>query len=205
MYPLDLLWEIKGLCKAGVPNLRDLMPDDLRWRWCNHNDRNKVHNKCVLESSQIHPHSQGHGKTVCYKSSPWCQNGCEVLIKGLFLHVLGGLPEDGQQLLALLEAPPNEENCPAWRGCIQRWSSAGFSRSTPLNPTQDSDRLQERLLFRGLRESSSSSAQSNFHHSSATVTEKHSLIKFCSNLCLGVCCPGSPIWDSHQETDFIGA
>ena len=136
MYPLDLLWEIKGLCKAGVPSLWDLMPDDLRWSWCNNNDRNKVHNKCVLESSQIHPHSQGHGKTVCYKSSPWCQNGCELLIKGLFLYVLGGLPEDGQQLLALLEAPPNEENCPAWRGCIQRWSSAGFSRSTPLNPTQ---------------------------------------------------------------------
>ena len=35
----------------GVPNLWDLMPDDLRWNWKN-NDRNKVHNKCSrLESS----------------------------------------------------------------------------------------------------------------------------------------------------------
>ena len=30
----------------------DLMPDDLRWSWCNNNNRNKAHNKCnVLESS----------------------------------------------------------------------------------------------------------------------------------------------------------
>ena len=54
-----------------------------------------MHNKCVLGSSRIHPHSQGHGNTVCQKSSPWCQKGCELLIKGLFLYVLGGLPEDG--------------------------------------------------------------------------------------------------------------
>ena len=132
MYHLDLLWEIKGLCKAGVPNVWDLMSDDLRWSWCNNNNRNKVHNKCVLESSWIHPHSQGHGKTVCHKSSPCCQKGCELLIKGLFLYVLGGLPEDGQQLLALLEASPNEENCPARRGYIQRWSSAGF-QGPPLS------------------------------------------------------------------------
>ena len=124
--------------------------------------------------------------------------------KGFIPLCAGRAARRWQQLLALLEASPNEENCPARRGYIQRWSSAGFSRSTPLNPTQDSDGLQERLLFRGLHESSSSSAQSYFHHSSATATEKHSLIKFCSNLCLGVCFPGSPIWDSHQETDFIG-
>jgi len=37
--------------RAGVPNLWDLMPDDLRWSWCN-NNRNKAHNKFnVLESS----------------------------------------------------------------------------------------------------------------------------------------------------------
>ena len=37
--------------KAGVPNLRDLMPGDLRWSWFNNNS-NKVYNKCnVLESS----------------------------------------------------------------------------------------------------------------------------------------------------------
>ena len=36
-------------CNTGIPNLWDLMPDDLRWSWCN-NNRNKVHNKCnVLE------------------------------------------------------------------------------------------------------------------------------------------------------------
>jgi len=39
----------------GVPNLRDLMPDDLRWSWCN-NNRSKVHKKfSVLESSWKHP------------------------------------------------------------------------------------------------------------------------------------------------------
>ena len=30
--------------KSGVPNLWDLMPDDLRWSWSN-NNRNKVHSK----------------------------------------------------------------------------------------------------------------------------------------------------------------
>ena len=48
--------------KAGVLNLQVLMPDDLRWSWCN-KDRNKVHNKCnALESSWNHP---------CYHPSPW--------------------------------------------------------------------------------------------------------------------------------------
>ena len=32
--------------RAGVPNLQDLMPDDLRWSWCN-NSRNKGYCKCV--------------------------------------------------------------------------------------------------------------------------------------------------------------
>ena len=37
--------------RAGVPNLQDLMADDLRWSWCNSN-RNKVHNTwTALESS----------------------------------------------------------------------------------------------------------------------------------------------------------
>ena len=41
---------------AGVPSLQDLVPDNLRWSWCN-NNRNKVHNKCnVLESSWSHSH-----------------------------------------------------------------------------------------------------------------------------------------------------
>lgn len=40
--------------RAGVTNLRDLMPDYLRWSWCN-NYRNKVYNKHnAFESSQNH-------------------------------------------------------------------------------------------------------------------------------------------------------
>ena len=34
-----------GFLKTGVPNPGDLVPDNLRWNWCNH-DRNKTHNKC---------------------------------------------------------------------------------------------------------------------------------------------------------------
>ena len=41
--------------RAGMPNLRDLVPHDLRWSWCN-NNRNKVHNECnAPESSPNHP------------------------------------------------------------------------------------------------------------------------------------------------------
>ena len=41
----------------GVPNLRDLMPDNLRWSRCS-NNRNKVHKKChVLKLPQNHPPS----------------------------------------------------------------------------------------------------------------------------------------------------
>ena len=40
--------------KAEVPNLWDLMSDDLSRSWCN-NNKNKVHNKCnVLESPWNH-------------------------------------------------------------------------------------------------------------------------------------------------------
>ena len=40
--------------KAGVPNLWDLMSDDLSCSWCN-NNKNKVHSKCnVLESPKNH-------------------------------------------------------------------------------------------------------------------------------------------------------
>ena len=39
---------------AGVPNLWDLMPNDLKWSWF-YNDRNKLHNKYnALGSSQNH-------------------------------------------------------------------------------------------------------------------------------------------------------
>ena len=40
---------------GGVPNVLELMPDDLRWS-CYNNHKNKVHNKCnVLESSRNFP------------------------------------------------------------------------------------------------------------------------------------------------------
>ena len=39
---------------AGVPDHRGLIPDDLRWSWCNKN-RNQMRNKCnALESSRNH-------------------------------------------------------------------------------------------------------------------------------------------------------
>ena len=46
---------LKALYTVGVPSPSDLMPDSLRWRWCD-NNRNKVHNKCnALEASWNHP------------------------------------------------------------------------------------------------------------------------------------------------------
>ena len=57
------------------PNVWDLMPDDLRWSWCNHN-RNIVHNKCnVLESSPNHSQIPVCGKTVFQETGPWCKKG----------------------------------------------------------------------------------------------------------------------------------
>ena len=57
---------------SGVPNLRDIKPDDLRWS-CYNNNRNKVPNKCTaLESSQNHP-PQVHGKINFQETCPWCQ------------------------------------------------------------------------------------------------------------------------------------
>ena len=44
---------------SGVSNFRDLMPDDLKWSWCN-SARNTVHNKCnVLESFSNQPSDPG--------------------------------------------------------------------------------------------------------------------------------------------------
>ena len=59
------LWMVKcPVSEAGVPNLQDLMPDDLRWDRCNNNS-NKVHSNCnVLESSQNHPPTLVHGKKL---------------------------------------------------------------------------------------------------------------------------------------------
>ena len=56
---------------AGVPNLQDLTPDDLRQSRCN-NSRNKVPSKCnALESSRNHQLPRYGGRLFC-KSSPWC-------------------------------------------------------------------------------------------------------------------------------------
>ena len=56
--------------KAEVPNLWDLMSDDLSRSWCN-NNKNKVHNKCnVLESPWNHALLPGPWKNCL----PWNQS-----------------------------------------------------------------------------------------------------------------------------------
>ena len=66
--------------RTGVPNLWDLMSDDLKWSWCN-NNRNKVHNRCnAFESVQKHPPALVHGKTVFHKTGPCCQKGWGLLL-----------------------------------------------------------------------------------------------------------------------------
>ena len=55
---------------AGVPSLWDLMPDDLRWTWCN-NNRDEGHSNCnELESSWNHPFNPSPWK-ICL---PWNQS-----------------------------------------------------------------------------------------------------------------------------------
>ena len=56
---------------SGVPNLWDLMPDELRWGWCN-NNRSTVHNKCdAFESSPNHPlYPQAMGQLAFMKLVP---------------------------------------------------------------------------------------------------------------------------------------
>ena len=67
LFCLPLLYSL-GWLLTGVPNIWDLMPDDLRWSWCNKN-RNKVHSKRnTLESSQNHPHHPVHGEIVFHKN-----------------------------------------------------------------------------------------------------------------------------------------
>ena len=58
----------QNILRAGVPKLRDLIPNDLRQSWSN-NNRNKVHDKCNgLESSWNHPPQP----SVCGKNClPW--------------------------------------------------------------------------------------------------------------------------------------
>ena len=68
-------------CRTGLPSLGDLMPDDLRWSWCNNNSRNKAHNKYkALESSQNHPPTLIHGNIVFKESGPWCRKGSGQLL-----------------------------------------------------------------------------------------------------------------------------
>ena len=57
--------------KAEIPNLQDLMPEDLRWHWC-HNNRNKVHNKCNAfnHSKTILPHPGPRKKLSSMKQVP---------------------------------------------------------------------------------------------------------------------------------------
>ena len=67
------------LSREGVPNLQDLMPDDLRWNWGN-NTRNEVPNKYnALEPSWNHPPSPIYGKII-YKTNPWCQKCWGLLV-----------------------------------------------------------------------------------------------------------------------------
>ena len=50
----------RNCLSTEVPNLQDLMPDDLRWSWYNNN---KMQNKCN-ESSLNYPLHPVHGKIV---------------------------------------------------------------------------------------------------------------------------------------------
>ena len=87
-----LLCKIYLSFEAGVPNVWDLMPDDLRWSWC-HNNRNKVHNKC----DALEKWSESESRSVVSTSlrphrlnSPWNspgQNtgvGSPSLLQGIF-------------------------------------------------------------------------------------------------------------------------
>ena len=62
--------------KTGVPNLQDLMPDDLRWSSCN--------NMCTVNVMLLnHPKTIPHivvGKIVFHKTGPWCQKGWGPLV-----------------------------------------------------------------------------------------------------------------------------
>ena len=63
-------WMSLQCLTSGVPNLQDLMPDDVRWSWCS-NNRNKVHNKRnVVESSPSHPPSLVCGKIIFHETQP---------------------------------------------------------------------------------------------------------------------------------------
>ena len=67
-----------SLSRARVPNLWDLMLDDLRWS-LHDNNRNNMHDKCkALESSRNHSPSSPPpvcGKIFFHETGPCCQHG----------------------------------------------------------------------------------------------------------------------------------
>ena len=87
-----LLCNIYLSFEAGVPNLWDLMPDDLRWSWCQ-NYRNIVHNKCnALEKwsenesrSAVSNYLRPHGLNRPWNSPGKTTGvGCPSLLQGIF-------------------------------------------------------------------------------------------------------------------------
>ena len=63
------------LFTSGIPSLWDLMPDDLRWSWCNKN-RNKVHITCNALQSHHSPTPGPRTKWLpqnqCLVPEMWC-------------------------------------------------------------------------------------------------------------------------------------
>ena len=66
--------------RAGVPNLWDLMPDDVRWSWCNRNRRCTINVVHFSHPETICPSI--HRKTVFHKTGPWCQKVWGPLLYG---------------------------------------------------------------------------------------------------------------------------
>ena len=99
-FPKSWLWGnwIVSTSTLRGPNLQDLMPDDLKWSWCNSN-RNNVHNKYnALESFQNHPPCPGPGKN-CLPQNQF------LVLKRLGTAGLDALLLPGQPLRAVIIMP----------------------------------------------------------------------------------------------------
>ena len=85
---LDLLFRAaqEWFYKPGVPNLQDLMSDDLRWSWCDNNTY-KLKNKCNHPET-IAPNLV-QGKSVYHETCPWCQKGWSLLHRPPASEILG--------------------------------------------------------------------------------------------------------------------